>query len=199
MFITLLCPNFLGMRNNIARLYFIGLFIAISVLSINFLMILPSSAQQSPPAYTNVTQALVTPPLLADNTTIYEVTTNGPIPQVQDNYINSTLGFGYAWFDSSSPTNAVIEMSHQPGLDSYANPNAWHSHVATLNSTSACSGVGNELEIISLTSATNVIFEIVDNTLRMAVTDGTVTNQSFDSTMSFQILQAGGALCLGSP
>ena len=116
------------MGHKASSLILTGSLIAISILSINFLLILPTAAQVSPPAYTNVaTSNVVTSP--PGDLLNFEISAEAAIPEEADAYITNTLAFGYAWFDSISyPTNGVVATLHPSMTDTSEYPNLWHTH-----------------------------------------------------------------------
>ena len=191
------------MGHKASSLILTGSLIAISILSINFLLILPTAAQVSPPAYTDVTEftsSLESALIGTTYTTAFRgtVTTSADIPQTPDSYIDSTIGFGYSWTLSANSMHAVIAIINDSGVDPTSSE--WHTHVATLESTSACEGVGSGLEVVGLTSPADAQVTITNNSLELWTTGPGIGFNPYDSAMSFQLLEpTPGVLCLGPP
>jgi hypothetical protein len=177
--------------------YIVGAVITAAVLAVAFIGY-PMLIAKAQPAYTNVTDSSVTANP-TEKVYFFSVTTNGNIPHVPDDYINSKLVFGYAWLDTdTSPINAVVVTIH-PGIkDSIQNPNLWHPHTAQLDATSNCSG---GLEVVGLASPTAGVSINGNNlTLRINADSATVTPGTFDAATAFTIeLGNNNALCVAPP
>lgn len=94
---------------------------------------IPMALAQDEPDYTELTDASV-----EQNNGKMEltVTTEGDIPRFPDDFIDSVLGFGYAWLDGNE---AIVAAIHPEFDDSNQNPNAWHTHTVEL--TNGCVAV----------------------------------------------------------
>jgi hypothetical protein len=180
--------------------YIAGAVITAAVLVVAFIGY-PMLIAKAQPAYTTVTDSSVT----ANPTGkvyFFRVTTDGNIPHVPDDYINSKLVFGYAWLDTDTdPISAVVVTIH-PGIkDSTQNPNLWHPHTAKLKATDNCSSVGLGLEVVGLASPTGGVAINGNNlTLRINADSATVKPSTFDAATAFTIeLGNNNALCVAPP
>ena len=126
------------------------------------------------------------------------VTTTANIPQSPDSYINSTLAFGYTWTLTTDPMQAAIAMIHVSGVDP-SSPSVWHTHTATIESTSDCAGVGSGKQLTNLQAPADTQITISDNSLNLWMLKSAVAN-SYESLESFQLLEpTSGVLCLAAP
>lgn len=102
----------------------------VAVFAVTLVVVVPAFAL---PSYIVVSGSSVTPNP-AGTVTTFKISTNGNIPNVPDSYTNSKIVYGYAWVDAV-PGNAVVVTIH-PNIprDSNQNPNLWHPHVTTLDS-----------------------------------------------------------------
>jgi hypothetical protein len=114
------------LQNNNITAQVIGLALSL-ILAIGLVGIPKALASTTPPDYTNVEDTSVE----ENNGKIkLTVTTGGDIPKKPDDFINSVLGFGFAWLDGNEGIVAVI---HPDFDDSNQNPNAWHTHTVTVD------------------------------------------------------------------
>ena len=114
------------MQNNKKTAQLYGLILG-SILAIGLVGIPTALASTTNPDYTNVEDSSVE----ENNGKIkLTATTGGDIPKKADDFINSVLGFGFAWLDGNKGIVAVI---HPTFDDSNQNPNAWHTHTVTLD------------------------------------------------------------------
>jgi hypothetical protein len=91
------------------------------------LVVIPTVLAQDEPDYTELTDATAE----ENNGKIkLTVTTDGDIAKKPDDFINSVLGFGFAWLDGNE---AIVAAIHPDFDDSNQNPNAWHTHTVTLD------------------------------------------------------------------
>lgn len=82
------------------------------------------------PGYATVTSATATE---NGGSLKLSVTTDGNIPRFPDAFVNDdALVFGYAWADLDSGNVILATLHPQIGRDSNQNPDAWHTHPATL-------------------------------------------------------------------
>jgi hypothetical protein len=180
--------------------YIVGAVITAAVLAVAFIGY-PMLIAKAQPAYTTVTGSSVTANP-TEKVYFFSVTTNGNIPNVPDDYINSKLVFGYAWLDeNTSPVSAVVVTIH-PGIkDSTQNPNLWHPHTAQLQPTADCNGVGLGLQVVGLASPTAGVSINGNNlTLRIKADSATVNPNTFDAATAFTIeLGNNNALCVAPP
>lgn len=93
-----------------------------------------SSATHMAATYANVTSTNISS-LPPGDILKLDLTASGTIPQEPDAYINSVLGFGYGWLDSTTfPSNAVTATIHPQLNDGNLVPNMWHTHSIVVNS-----------------------------------------------------------------
>ena len=57
------------------------------------------------------------------------VTATEDIPRFPDSFIESVLGFGFAWLDGN---DAIVAAIHPEFDDSNQNPKAWHTHTVEI-------------------------------------------------------------------
>lgn len=112
---------------------------------------------------------------------LLEITTSGTIPQQPDAYINSVLGFGYAWLDSTTfPSSATSATIHPQLDDGYMIPNNWHTHNMVIDA-NGCISQLNEL-------AAGVM--VNGQTISVITTEGfsAVDTSNLQSAISFEIV-----------
>jgi len=88
---------------------------------------MPTALATTIPTYTNVEDSSVEE---NNGKMKLTVTTEGDIPKKADDFINSVLGFGFAWLDGNE---AIVAVIHPDFDDSNQNPKAWHTHTVTLD------------------------------------------------------------------
>ena len=88
---------------------------------------MPTALATTIPTYTNVEDSSV-----EENNGKMKLTatTEGDIPKKADDFINSVLGFGFAWLDGNE---GIVAAIHPDFDDSNQNPKAWHTHTVTLD------------------------------------------------------------------
>jgi hypothetical protein len=111
-------------NNKTAQLYAL---ILTSILAIGLVGI-PIAIATSNPTYTNVEDSSV-----EENNGKMKLTVTtaegDDIPKKADDFINSVLGFGYAWLDGNE---GIVAAIHPTFDDSNQNPKAWHTHTVTI-------------------------------------------------------------------
>jgi hypothetical protein len=114
------------LQNNNITAQVVGLALSL-ILAIGLVGIPTALASTTPPDYTNVEDSSVE----ENNGKIkLTATTGGDIPKKADDFINSVLGFGFAWLDGNE---GIVAAIHPDFDDSNQNPNAWHTHTVTLD------------------------------------------------------------------
>jgi hypothetical protein len=114
------------LQNNNITAQVVGLVLSL-ILAIGLVGIPTALASTIPPDYTNVEDSSV-----EENNGKMKLTatTEGDIPKKADDFINSVLGFGFAWLDGNE---GIVAAIHPDFDDSNQNPNAWHTHTVTLD------------------------------------------------------------------
>jgi hypothetical protein len=114
------------LQNNNITAQVIGLALSL-ILAIGLVGIPTALASTTPPDYTNVEDSSVE---VNNGKMKLTATTEGDIPKKADDFINSVLGFGFAWLDGNE---GIVAAIHPDFDDSNQNPNAWHTHTVTLD------------------------------------------------------------------
>jgi hypothetical protein len=114
------------LQNNNITAQVVGLVLSL-ILAIGLVGIPTALASTTPPDYTNVEDSSV-----EENNGKMKLTatTEGDIAKKPDDFINSVLGFGFAWLDGNE---GIVAAIHPDFDDSNQNPNAWHTHTVTLD------------------------------------------------------------------
>jgi hypothetical protein len=114
------------LQNNNITAQVVGLVLSL-ILAIGLVGIPTALASTIPPDYTNVEDSSV-----EENNGKMKLTatTEGDIAKKPDDFINSVLGFGFAWLDGNE---GIVAAIHPDFDDSNQNPNAWHTHTVTLD------------------------------------------------------------------
>jgi hypothetical protein len=114
------------LQNNNITAQVVGLVLSL-ILAIGLVGIPTALASTTPPDYTNVEDSSV-----EENNGKMKLTatTEGDIAKKADDFINSVLGFGFAWLDGNE---GIVAAIHPDFDDSNQNPNAWHTHTVTLD------------------------------------------------------------------
>jgi len=174
-----------------------------SIPEFSFGVIQLASATNHTPTYADVTgfTSTLVPGFDGTNySTAFDgtVTTSANIPQSPDSYISSTLAFGYAWTLQTDTIHAAIAMIHVSGVDP-SGSSVWHTHTATLDSTSDCAGVGSGRQLINLQAPADAQITISNNSLNLWILNSPGFNP-YQSVESFQLLEpTPGVLCLAAP
>jgi len=113
------------LQNNNITAQVVGLVLSL-ILAIG-LVGMPTALATTIPTYTNVEDSSVEE---NNGKMKLTVTTEGDIPKKADDFINSVLGFGFAWLDGNE---AIVAVIHPDFDDSNQNPKAWHTHTVTLD------------------------------------------------------------------
>jgi hypothetical protein len=159
------------LQNNNITAQVIGLALSL-ILAIGLVGIPTALASTTPPDYTNVEDSSVE---VNNGKMKLTATTEGDIPKKADDFINSVLGFGFAWLDGNE---GIVAAIHPDFDDSNQNPNAWHTHTVTLDGDNCVTVEDSEGGVI-----------IKGNTITLQLSKQFTGNIEPDQAVSFKLVE----------
>jgi len=119
------------------------------------------------------------------NIAVLSVTTGADIPKKPDDFVNANVVAGFAWVDLDSGEIVVTTIHPNFGRDSHQNPDAWHVHTATLESSTGIS----DFCVVSINTTPEAGISTIKNTqtLRINVGDLAVDVSDLDAAVGFTI------------